>query len=137
MSGFTGMSILGLTAMLLVSCGKAPATGADTSAPATSATIWPTSLNVMGDGFPKPGDPCRRLGESAATANYLDDSAILVGCPGSATDDAAAAIVAKGGRVVGTEQNISLLSIPQGDANAGMPPANEAGSPQDPPGSRA
>lgn len=132
--------MLGLTAMLLVSCGKAPATGADTSEPATSATIstiWPTSLNVMGDGFPKPGDPCRRLGESAATANYLDDSALLVGCPGSATDDAAAAIVAQGGRVVGTEQNISLLSIPQGDANAGMPPASEAGAPQDPQGSSA
>lgn len=129
---------LGGVAAILISCSQPPA--ADTSepeAPATIATIWPASLNVMGDGFPKSGDPCRRIGESAATANFLDDSAILVGCPGSVTEDPAAAIVAMGGRAVGTEQNITLLSIPQGDANVGMPSASETGTTQDSLGSSA
>jgi hypothetical protein len=139
MRNFSGISTVSLCALLLVSCSKAPP-GADKSgpeAPATVATIWPASLNVMGDGFPKPGDPCRRIGESAATVNFLDDSAILVGCPGSASEDAAAAVVAKGGRAVGSEQNITLLSISQGDANVGMPPASETGATQDSPGSTA
>lgn len=137
MRDYTFMA-LGSLAAILASCSQPPA--ADTSepeAPATVATIWPASLNVFGDGFPKSGDPCRRIGESAATANFLDDSAILVGCPGSVSEEPAAAIVAIGGHAVGTEQNITLLSIPQADANVGMPPASETSAPQDSQGSGA
>ncbi len=62
---------------------------------------------------------CRRLGESALTVNFPDDSAILVGCPGVPGDSAAAALVAGGGKVVGEAEGVTLISIPQGDANAG------------------
>lgn len=100
-----------------------PESQQDTSepqAPAQSAFVWTSAFNVMGDGYPKPGDPCRRLGESAATVNYLDDSAILVGCPGKAEEAASAALVAAGGKVVGAADGVTMISIPQGDANAGM-----------------
>lgn len=118
-----------LAGVSLVACGKAtpsaPTAAADTSeptAPATEATIWPASLNVFGDGYPNAGDPCRRVGESAATIDFLDDSAILVGCVGDAATEPAAAIIAAGGKAVGRVDGVTLISIPQGDANVGMKP---------------
>jgi hypothetical protein len=102
----------------------APGNGAETGKAASAGFVWPAAFRVMGDGYPKAGDPCRRLGESPATADYLDDSAILVGCPGAAADTAAAAVVAAGGRVVGAAEGVTLISMPQGDANAGMRQAN-------------
>jgi hypothetical protein len=119
-------------ALLFVACGQKAPPPADTSepeAPATTATVWPKALNPFGDGYPKAGDPCRRVGESAATADFLDDSAILVGCP----PGDAAAIAAVGGKTVGEVEGITLISISQGDANVGMtapeaPPATELGT---------
>jgi hypothetical protein len=118
-----------LFCVALAACSPAPTAPAkpesqqDTSepqAPAQSVFVWTSAFNVMGDGYPKAGDPCRRLGESAVTVNYLDDSAILVGCPGKADEPATAALVAAGGRVVGMAEGVTMISIPQGNANAGM-----------------
>jgi hypothetical protein len=100
--------------LLLASCQKAQSPAA-TVAPAptpetpavAAATEWPSSLHVFGDGFPNPGDPCRRVGESAATADFLDHTAALVGCHAEA--DAAKL----GGRVVATVDGITLVSVPQ------------------------
>jgi hypothetical protein len=79
----------------------------------TSAFAWPASLVVVGDGFPNTGDACRRIGESAATVNWLDDSASLAGCPSA---DAAAAL---GGTIVGEVEGVTLVSVPNSPATAG------------------
>jgi len=103
--------------LLLVAC--KPATDSDESAKATEvpaatiSTSWPASLNVMGDGFPNAGDPCRVIGESAATVNYLDDSATLAGC--LSADDAAKL----GSSVIATIEGVTLVSVPNAAANPG------------------
>ena len=125
-----------LGSLALAACGSAQdkavksAVVADTSepeTPATEATIWPASLRVIGDGYPNAGDPCRRIGESAATIDFLDDSAILVGCVGDGASAPAAAIIAAGGKTVGRVDGVTLISVPQGDANVGMNPDTPTG----------
>ncbi|MBK9668622.1 MAG: hypothetical protein IPO74_01005 [Thermomonas sp.] len=81
--------------------------------PAATPATWPASLNVMGDGFPNAGDPCRKLGESEATVNYLDDTATLAGC--LSADDAAKL----GGIVVATVEGVTLVSVPSGGGTPG------------------
>lgn len=77
-----------------------------TQATETTQATWPSTLPVFGDGFPNPGDACRRVGESAETANYLDHTATLVGC--FSADDAAKL----GGKVVATVDGVTLVSVP-------------------------
>lgn len=48
-------------------------------APAPVTSLDP--LPFFGDGYRFKGDACRRLGESPQTAEYLDHTADLVGCP--------------------------------------------------------
>lgn len=79
-----------------------------------SVIAIPDSLAPFGDGYPNPGDACRRLGESAATVDFLDDSAVLVGC---ASANEAEAL---GGSVVDTIEGVTVVSIPTGDANEGI-----------------
>lgn len=101
-------------ALLLAACGQPKDVSAPAEAPGDTPAAIPASLAPFGEGYPNAGDPCRRLGESAATSNWLDDSAVLVGCP---TAESAAAL---GGRVVDTVEGVTVVSIPTGDANAGM-----------------
>lgn len=74
---------------------------------------WPMSLKPIGDGYPNAGDPCRKVGESAATAPYLDDSATLVACPGKRSSIAVRKLTAAtGARVVGDADGFALVSVP-------------------------
>ncbi len=112
-------------ALLLAACGqgsKAPEAATPTipTATAPAPAAIPASLAPFGEGWPKAGDPCRRLGESAATANWLDDSAVLVGCP---TAEAAALL---GGKTLASVDGVTVVSVPTGDANAGMVMTDDA-----------
>jgi hypothetical protein len=100
------------TALALSGCQQSTDRSAAPKAEATQPT-WPASLTVVGDGFPSPGDKCRRIGESAATVDFLDHTATLAGC--LSADDAAKL----GGRVVATVDGVTLVSIPVGAAQPG------------------
>lgn len=107
-------STLGLAmgVLLATACsGEAPqpdAQNAEGSAPASFE--WPASLPVFGDGFPAAGAPCRRIGESAATVDFLDDSASLVGCPSKAEADKL------GGTILKDIDGVTLVSVPNAAA---------------------
>lgn len=75
------------------------------------ATSGPAELALFGDGYPNPGDPCRRAGESAVTSQYLDDASDLVACPPS-TDAGLFAFTTKGTQVAQVD-GWYLFSIPR------------------------
>lgn len=119
MHAIVRISLISVAVALMVS-GCKPAAEQSTTAPtvgqppvATAPSTWPASLNVMGEGFPDPGDACRKIGESEATVNYLDDSATLVGCLSAADAEML------GGSVVATIDGVTLVSVPSTEARAG------------------
>ncbi|HYG06903.1 MAG TPA: hypothetical protein VD865_10915 [Stenotrophomonas sp.] len=121
-----------IAATLLCACQRdihqgAAATGAPTAATSTSSTAnaqdsatnssssftWPATLRPFGDGYPNPGDPCRRLGETPAVADFLDHTTILVGCPGPADRPPAATLVSDGdGKVVAMIDGVTVITLP-------------------------
>lgn len=121
--------LLALPAVLAVTaCERATAPGAAEAtppAPATSpaatatpnptapAFAWPASLRPFGEGYPDPGDPCRRLGESPAVAELLDHTQVLVGCPGRADDVPAATIIADNrGKPLAMIDGVTVIAVP-------------------------
>ena len=74
----------------------------------------PASLRPLGEGFPVKGSPCRHLGETPATSNYLDHTAMLIGCPGTRESAVVQSVVAKGGRIVAEIDGVVLISVPTG-----------------------
>lgn len=105
--------LAGAAVLPLAACDTAPGDGNETP-PSETANAIPASLAPFGSGYPAAGAPCRTLGESEATSKYLDDSARLIGCP---TEQDAEAL---GGSIVGNVEGTVLVSVPMGDANAGM-----------------
>ena len=87
----------------------------NTAAPSGSPTLpgWPSTLRPIGGAYPAAGSPCRRVGETAATINYLGDSSVLVGCPLGRRHWRVRSLLARGGKVVGSEAGVLLISIPR------------------------
>jgi hypothetical protein len=112
------LATLVIAAAVLSACGSKDNASSDPNVPPPGASAepipFPASLTVVGDGYPNSGDACRRIGESAATVDWLDDSADLVGCP---TDADAKAL---GGRIVGNVEGISIVSVPMGGPGSAM-----------------
>lgn len=65
-------------------------------------------------GFRADDDPCRIVGESAATVDYLDHTRWLVGCPAGSAG-IAEVLGRHGGEEVGRIGGYVLLSVPRGD----------------------
>jgi hypothetical protein len=107
---FSSTTKLVAAALIAAGCGSL---SAEAQAAAGSQTfVWPESFVTLGNGFPHAGDACRRLGESSATANYLDHMAMLVGCPGSHDSKAVREILHhRPARVVGETDGVTLISI--------------------------
>ena len=101
--------LLGSVAALSLAACSQPEQTSPTALISTAPFVWPATLRVVGDGYPAAGAPCRRIGETAATVDYLDDSADLVGCP--ASDQAA--IAAIGGKSLGQVDGVALISVPR------------------------
>jgi hypothetical protein len=100
-----------------------PANAADARAP----FAWPQSLAPFGNGYPNAGDACRRLGESPATANYLDHTATLVGCPGGAESASVRAMLRDHrGHVVGARDGVTLISVPTDRTMGSAAPAHQS-----------
>jgi hypothetical protein len=71
----------------------------------------PDALPLLG-GYRDPADQCQRVGESAATVEFLDDAADLVGCPEGA-ENIGVFVTETGGIEVGRLQGYILYSVPR------------------------
>ena len=91
-----------------------------------TAPAWPKSLRAIDQGYPAKGDPCRRVGETPATAEFLDDTGALVACPGGSDAAVVQAITAAGGKVVAQVSGFSLISVP-GDQSSQSTASGRAG----------
>ena len=110
---------IGAIALSLGACAREPDDTATDDAPLDIAATpdandvaWPDGLVIV-DAFPSPGDPCRQLGESDATREYLDHTSTVVGCPGGASDEAAQGLVDSSGALVVKEMgDVTILAVP-------------------------
>lgn len=91
-----------ITSGVLTGCASLP----HTQAGSVQGGTFPDTVNAFGDGYPDPGAPCRRLGESSATSSYLDHTRTLAGCLTRSDADAL------GGQIVGHVDGVWLISVP-------------------------
>lgn len=113
---FRASATFAAIALVAAGWGNRPASAAGAPEP----FAWPASLAPFGNGYPKAGDACRRLGESPATSNYLDHMATLVGCPGDRDSASVRAIVHdRRARVVGEADGVTLISVPTDGKHTG------------------
>ena len=68
-------------------------------------------LPFFGDGYRFKGDACRRIGESPATQDYLDDAADLVGCPAD-LENLGVFVIDSGAQEVARRDGYILYSVP-------------------------
>ena len=74
----------------------------------------PSSLVAFRDGFPSAGDPCRRLGESELTNQWLDHTRTLIGCPAVGSGSPVEQLLAdRNGTLVAEVEGFSVISIPK------------------------
>ena len=73
----------------------------------------PDGIQPFGDGYPNSGAPCRRLAETELTADWLDHTAVLVGCPGTKKAIAVRTLIeGSGGTVVAEVEGYTVVSVP-------------------------
>jgi hypothetical protein len=77
----------------------------DAPAPATP------ELPFFGTGYRAEGDPCRRVGESEFTNQFLSDAADLVGCP-AGMENLGVFVTETGGVLVAQVGETNLYSVP-------------------------
>ena len=75
--------------------------------PGSGAAVLP----FFGDGFRAQGDPCRNVGENEITNPFLDDQAILVGCP-AGMENIGVFVTETGARAVAQVGDVMLYSVP-------------------------
>jgi len=106
----SGSIVISAVALLLTAC-EAPMPRGE--AMQTEPRRSPESGALfLFDGYRATDDPCRRVGETAATVNLLDDAADLVGCPESSSEDADFA-AQFGVTPIAVIDGIRLYSIPR------------------------
>lgn len=114
-------------ALAFVAVASASASHAASAGDAHAPFAWPASLAPFGNGYPNAGHACRRLGESPATADYLDHMAILVGCPGGADSASVRAMLRDHrGHVVGATDGVTLISVPTEGARGSAAPGHQS-----------
>lgn len=96
--------------MLAACTAQAPAPAP--SAEATAAAAAASEKLFLVRGYRDADDPCVLVGETAATANYLDDAADLVGCPAGSPEDQAFA-AQTGGIALEVIDGYQLFTVPR------------------------
>ena len=104
---YTKQMLIGTTLLLLtIACGKNSVQKSNVSSNSLEA------FGAFGDGYPDSKSPCRKLGESEKTVDYLDHTKTLVGCPGSSKDKASKRILAMNGAMLVDEiDGVSLITV--------------------------
>lgn len=74
---------------------------------------WPMSLKAIGDGYPKPGNPCRRVSDTNATAPFKQPGAILIACPAKPSNILVRRFAAaNSARVAGEVDGFTIVAVP-------------------------